>query len=55
MRIELVQDGVRKAPAQLAKAAISPRAPFKSGERPIVCVSDRGGFMGSGFARRSRW
>jgi len=31
MRIELVQDGVRKAPAQLAKAAISPRAPFKSG------------------------
>src|SRR5215471_6124164 len=30
MKIELVKDGVRKAPAQLAKTAISPRAPFKS-------------------------
>jgi two-component system, OmpR family, sensor histidine kinase VanS len=24
-------------------------------ERPTVCVSDRGGFMGSGSGRRSRW
>jgi hypothetical protein len=24
------------------------------GERPIACVSDRGGFVGWGFARRSR-